>query len=58
MLTKEDAKRVMIARVREWDRNISCGAWYDDAAINNADAFVEHPARYVPANPEAGLDHG
>lgn len=57
MLTKEDARRVMIARVREWDTEVSGEAWYDLESIDHKYAFSMDDD-FALANPEAGLDHG
>jgi hypothetical protein len=62
MLTKEDTKRVMLARVREWDTGIGGQNYFDKAELNPRYASHPSPAqladKLIARSPEAGLDFG
>jgi hypothetical protein len=54
MLTKEDTLRVILARIAEWDVNISGGSYFDHKTVlATADAD-----RFAKEAPELALDHG
>lgn len=54
MLTKEDALRVILARIAEWDVDISGVSYFDDRFV----ATPDHASVVVRKSAKRALDHG
>jgi hypothetical protein len=57
-MDSETTKRIVLARISEWDTAIPGASWFDVRPIQQIAAQEVGVREFVRRNPEAALDHG
>ncbi len=57
-MNSETTKRVILARVGEWDADIPGASWFDVRILQQIAAQQVGVGEFLRRNPEAALDHG
>lgn len=57
-LDSDTTKRIVLARIGEWDPDIPGASWFDVRPIQEIAAQEVGVREFLRRNPEAALDHG